>query len=306
MVEGDRFAIFNLTSIGHSHIETGTVCQDHSVSTFTEGGVAVAIVSDGHGGAAYIRSDRGSRIAVHTARETIAEFLAMWRLTERDGKKWEEALNRLSRSIVVRWSMAVDADLESDPPGEEELARLPERDRAVWEQGAFDKVKLYGATLIAAVRTDELWFGLQIGDGICVTIDNVGRFAKPIPWDDKCVMNRTTSLCDTGAVNEFRHVVGFDNLPVAIFVATDGVDDTYGEGEDLYKFYGSVFKDFFAETGFETALRRLEAFLPVMSERGSRDDVSIAAIFDRKMATEKTQIRERAEICERIDEEQND
>lgn len=53
---------FHFTSIGASHIKKGTVCQDFSASVETEK-YKLAAVSDGHGGADYFRSDRGSRFA---------------------------------------------------------------------------------------------------------------------------------------------------------------------------------------------------------------------------------------------------
>lgn len=53
---------FHFTSIGASHIKKGTVCQDFSASVETEK-YKLAVVSDGHGGADYFRSDRGSRFA---------------------------------------------------------------------------------------------------------------------------------------------------------------------------------------------------------------------------------------------------
>jgi hypothetical protein len=128
--------------------------------------------------------------------------------------------------------------------------------------------------------TDEFWFGLQIGDGKCVVLNGEG-FTQPIPWDDACFLNVTTSICDTNASERFRHFFS-QELPVGIFIGTDGVDDSYPVAENeshLYNLYEKIAANFMY-TGFDQGFTELRAFLPRLSEKGSGDDVSIAGFLD--------------------------
>lgn len=63
----------------------------------------------------------------------------------------------------------------------------------------------YGATLIGVVVTKDFWFGVHIGDGKCVVFDKAGVDSEPIPWDEQCFLNITTSICDSNAGSEFRY-----------------------------------------------------------------------------------------------------
>lgn len=61
---------------GESHKKTGKVCQDAAFARCREEDrYAVAIVSDGHGGNNYFRSDIGSKKAVEATQEAIGEFM---------------------------------------------------------------------------------------------------------------------------------------------------------------------------------------------------------------------------------------
>lgn len=52
---------------GESHKSSGKPCQDASFAVNREA-YAMAIVSDGHGGPRYFRSDKGSAFAVEAAK----------------------------------------------------------------------------------------------------------------------------------------------------------------------------------------------------------------------------------------------
>ena len=76
--------------------------------------------------------------------------------------------------------------------------------RAHYENGK-DLHSAYGATLIGAIITDSYWFGIHIGDGKCVSFSSEGEASEPIPWDEMCYNNVTTSICSPSAVSEFRY-----------------------------------------------------------------------------------------------------
>ena len=234
---------------------------------------AIGIVADGHGNDKYFRSEKGAKFAVEETMTIFQEFLASTKnMTHLPDGDWQK---QIAASIISRWSDRIEQDKTDNPFTNEELNLLKDADRQRVESDSWQFV--YGTTLIAVVRTRKCFFGLHIGDGKCVAIDVNGNPLQPIPWDDDCFLNQTTSLCDSDAINRFRFVHMTENLPVAAFVASDGVDDTYGTDERLYGFYCTLWKMFMDNHG--TAVRELQLFLPQMSEKGSKDDISIAGVI---------------------------
>lgn len=293
----DVYSCFHCTSIGASHIRKGTVCQDHSASLETDRYV-LTVVSDGHGGADYFRSDRGSRFAAEAFCSCVADALDLPEeapepahgflqnrarnfadalLACRTEKQTEEQMRWFIRSLVTRWNMLIDADLEADPFREEDLAGVSEKAKLRYLAG--ERVQAaYGATLIGAVVTEDFWFGVQIGDGKCVAFDHAGTDTEPIPWDEQCFLNLTTSLCDSDAVGEFRFRFSRE-LPAAVFVGSDGIDGSFKNQRHLHNFYRVVLTSF-AQEDAQQAAEELEAYLPQLSAQGSADDVSVGCILN--------------------------
>ncbi len=279
-----KLEAFNVHTIGASHIKEGKVCQDFSFSG-KGSDYAVAIVCDGHGGNKYFRSDRGSRLAAEQSQEAIREFMKNRFANPKQGGKMADTilsnpytyLNQLSANIIYRWREAISADFLQDPFTEAEKSILTPKELTglLSEEGW---VSAYGTTMIAVIRAKEFWFGLHIGDGKCVAVDSAGEYSQPIPWDDKCFLNQTTSLCDEQALSRFRYFFSKENLPVAILIASDGVDDTFGTDETLHGFYKTVLL-LLSEKGMSEGLAELRAYLPQLSSKGSQDDVSIAGIL---------------------------
>ena len=275
---------FNSHCKGESHKTTGKPCQDFSFSIKTEG-YAIAMVSDGHGGERYFRSDVGSKIVVEVAHRCLVEFAEgispslfadLSSTPVGIGDTYHPELQRLVEAIVVGWRNAVLEHATANPLTETEQLISNPKDDHEWE-------KTYGCTLIATLLTPQYWLVFQIGDGKCVAINKDCEPFEPIPWDDRCFLNRTTSICDTDAASEFRYCIGGKEFsPIAVFMGSDGIDDSFGEEENLYNFYIQLSKGF-AKDGYDTTIADLTATLPVLSKRGSQDDMSVAGWYDEKM-----------------------
>ena len=295
----DLYRSFNFRSIGASHIKKGTVCQDFSGSVETDT-YKLAVISDGHGGVDYFRSDRGSRFAVEAFCKCVEDAFAVSSLSDEepsDGsflqnkaknfadalnacktdKQIEEQMRWFMRSIVTRWNILVEDDLSADPFKEEEMAEVSEKAKARYEKG--EKVQsAYGATLIGVVVTDDFWFGVHIGDGKCIAFDMAGIDTEPIPWDEQCFLNVTTSICDANASSEMRYFFSRE-LPAAVFVGSDGIDDSFKNERHLHNFYRVVLSSFATETE-EKATQGLADYLPNLSVQGSADDMSVGCIIN--------------------------
>ena len=157
------------------------------------------------------------------------------------------------------------------------MAEVSEKAKARYEKG--EKVQsAYGATLIGVVVTDDFWFGVHIGDGKCVAFDMAGIDTEPIPWDEQCFLNVTTSICDANASSEMRYFFSRE-LPAAVFVGSDGIDDSFKNERHLHNFYRVVLSSFATETE-EKAKQGLADYLPNLSAQGSADDMSVGCIIN--------------------------
>ena len=295
---------FNHTCIGSSHLASGKPCQDASYSE-TSNRMSIAIVSDGHGGASHSRSDIGAQLAILSAQATIEDHPL---------SDWENPVQRQEffQEIVNRWTV-LTIDHYFDNLTEQEIANLPLHPDV--EQSIRNITTLYGCTLMAACVHPNGWFAFQIGDGKCVTINRIQTCSdssennstfyipkmvtEPIPADDRCFLNMTTSLCDPDAATEFRFCSGNKaSTPVAIFLGSDGIDNSWGTEEALHNFYIEVLKHC---TSAEDVTRDLAESLPQLSQAGSQDDMSVAAIVDKNLLAANIAhlIRYQIMCCER-------
>lgn len=285
---------FSATEIGYNHLKNNKICEDASGS-YDNGDLHVAVIADGHGSDNYPRTDRGARFAVDSAIRCIVEFVenADPDQVVVDERHAYALLTQLAKSILREWYQAVEEDYCNNPFEEKELEKVSEKykKRYLAEQESDRRVeKAYGCTLIAYAITKNYSFGLQIGDGKCVLIDRMGNFTEPIPWDEECQMNVTTSICDSDAIDEFRfHVSEF--APSAVFCGSDGIDDSYANPEEMYALYRSIIK-IFIEHGIEVGENEIKEYLPVLTKRGSGDDVSVATVIDLRRITELSEIFE--------------
>lgn len=273
---------FAFSEQGYNHIKSDKVCQDSS-GHYSDDSMAVIVVADGHGSDNYPRTDRGSSFAVEATITAIREFVKTVEDSDIDiSMDSESYLEQLAKNILAKWYAAVDVDLEKYPFSEEELSKVSDKYKKRYMSGQRQE-KAYGTTLIAACQTKNYWFGLQIGDGKCVSISKDGLMNEPIPWDEDCQANITTSICDSEAIDEFRYFFTKE-CPIATFMGTDGIDDSYANPEEMYVLYRSILA-IFAEHGCETGESEIQEFLPGLSRKGSGDDVSIAGIVSATLST---------------------
>jgi hypothetical protein len=191
----------------------------------------------------------------------------------------------------MKWREFVEKDVEENPFQESEMVNVSEKYKKRYMAENISErraEKAYGCTLIAYVVTENFSFGMQIGDGKCVVIDQNGSISEPIPWDENCQMNITTSICDSDASDEFRFFVT-EEKPGAVFCGSDGIDDSYANVEEMYALYRSILK-IIVENGIDVGKSEIKEYLPVLTKRGSGDDVSIALIMDIQRVTELTPV----------------
>lgn len=291
---------FNHTCQGESHKAVNKVCQDYSFSHIYDDGTAMAIVCDGHGGNRYFRSDVGSRFATEIIEQNVRLFLVQSDLEVFRGKPYtrqtaiqtevtesnfekRDALypvfRQLFASILSRWHEAILCHAEENPLSEAEQNSVEEKyQQEFLRRDSLEKI--YGCTLMCYVYTPTFWFAFHLGDGKCIMFDNEGHAFEPIPWDERCFLNKTTSICDSDAINEFRYCYcGDGTFPLAVFLGSDGIDDSFGNDVNLTNFYIQILKNLSRE-GLESVKQEFIDELPILSKRGSQDDMSVAFVYN--------------------------
>lgn len=290
---------FHFSCEGESHKANNKVCQDYSLTSYADN-LIVAIVCDGHGGECYFRSDVGARFAAEVTLESVSLFVdnvdknlfinqpftAIGPTSSIEDVEQlpdvDNAFRRLFSSIIYKWNEKIEEHARINELTDWEKANVPQKyldeyaDTASYE-------KYYGCTLMTYVQTQHFWFAFHIGDGKCLSFQKNPVWKEPIPWDERCFLNRTTSICDTSAIDEFRYCYqGDGEFPIAIFLGSDGIDDTFGEEENLVNFYIQIMK-MLASEGQEATEDTIKQELPTLSAVGSKDDMSIASVYNEEL-----------------------
>lgn len=291
---------FDFHCQGESHKATDKVCQDYSYSHIDEDGLAIAVVCDGHGGKHYFRSDVGARLATEIIANNVREFVnhidetllvgqpftqqaaIQTEIDRQDFRKErpvDNAFRQLFASIIGQWQQRIEQHAATHALTEKEIAQVEEQYRKEFLLG-YKLEKIYGCTLMAYVSTPKYWFAFHLGDGKMISFDREAQWKEPVLWDDRCFLNKTTSICDSDALNEFRYTYqGDGGFPIAVFLGSDGIDDSFGEETNLVNFYVKVAKSLVTD-GYEATFADIKETLPVLSKRGSQDDMSIACVYD--------------------------
>lgn len=271
--------VFNRHVIGASHIKSNQPCEDYSLS-YIKDGCGIAVVSDGHGSSRSFRASKGAEFACIVVMEILSSYIG----------KDEEILTAIAASeekfffnlkayILRSWIDRISDDHSQNPFSSEELDGAGEKGRKYYSDNPDGFTKAYGCTLVAAYATTTFWFGIQIGDGTCTVSYEKGLSLQPLPEGPGQIANYTNSLCQSKAIENFVHYFE-KKTPLGIFVATDGVDESYQPlmySLQLPRFYREISRCFFENSPI--ALDELHLKLEQLTEEGSGDDVSVSAII---------------------------
>lgn len=288
---------YHFSCQGESHKVDDKPCQDASFSAVYDNGLAIAIVCDGHGGERYFRSDVGSRLATEVIRDSVITFVdnidkslligtsftAEEAITSEEVAKKQTPLDvafrQLFSSIIYQWNQKIAEHAANTAISEWEQQHVPQKYLdELHTSETFEK--LYGCTLMVYAQTPEYWFAFHLGDGKCISFQQDPQWSFPIPWDERCFLNKTTSLCDSNAINEFRYCYEGDGyFPMAVFLGSDGMDDSFGEDPNLVNFYIQIVKMLVTE-GRDATIASIESDLPQLSKIGSKDDMSVAFLYN--------------------------
>jgi len=298
----EGYRSFAITVQGGSHIKNGIVCQDAS-DFYDDESVSLAVVADGHGDPSCFRSDRGAKYAVQCTaagiRQFVKELEALFAQGDKSGAPSQRELEKLIREKLIKqtvasWNRLVMQDYQKNPFTDQELESVSEKYRKRYGRG--EKLnKAYGASLIAAAITPWYWFAYHIGDGRFTVLYEDSSGGQPVPWDPRCFLNVTTSICDDDILDrEEEGVRACISLhedrspPIAFFLCSDGIDDNYPverNEEHLYKLYRTIALTF-AEDGYDSTCGedgksgQIKDLANEFATKGKGDDTSLAGIIN--------------------------
>lgn len=262
----------NKTVIGASHIAAGTVCQDWSAVRIKEN-YSIAIVADGHGSKKHFRSDIGSKAAVHAVCDTIENLCANMQLFESAFiKNPPDVIKKIQKRIILCWNDIVNNYHRAVPVKPEEIQKLTDE-----EYKNLKLESIYGSTLIAVCMTTHFCFGIQLGDGSMVLVNDDGSTVMPIEDDESCPANLTASLCNSNALDMFNSFYRIGNNPIAMLVSTDGLYTSFGSKESFEEYNHIIVSQLDNMQRSETMI---ENNLKKRTCHGSQDDISLSLIFN--------------------------
>lgn len=281
-MDDDIWRVIGESVRGSTHVRQNLPNQD-AIKWHREnksGLPVIMAVSDGHGSSKCFRSDRGARLAVDIAVESIGEFLAAQGDAPNPSMVKRLAEERLPVEIVRRWRQKIDDEIALEPFSEDELGLIGGKDKAI----------AYGATLLAVAVSASYALYLQLGDGDIVAVyakDEHRRLSLPsepdakrlILKDERLLGNETTSLCTANAWRDMRCVFHYleDGHPEMLMLATDGYANSFRSDDGFLKAGADIWKTL-ESSGCKYVRREIAGWLDDTSRRGSGDDITVGLI----------------------------
>ncbi len=260
--------LYNQTAIGWSHLQNKMPCQDFSAS-YRDGERAIVTCCDGHGGAVYLRSERGAKFASH-ALINVLRGLNVRSISAEDNENLKE---QLRVQLLCEWNKFVERDLARHKLSHSKLAKLNENERDSLKN---DPVRAYGTTAQGAMLVGKWLVCLSIGDGGCFLFRK-GELTETFPdeEDDGQVANLTHSLCQSSA-GKYLKVGIFDSSKYdGILLCSDGVINPFQNIDNFEKSFVQPALEKLS-AGLDTDVYR---FIEQLGAKlGSGDDVSLAIV----------------------------
>ena len=274
-MSSEKYCGFSFTQIGSSHSKSGKICQDASDS-FAGYDYAAGVVCDGHGGNKHFRSDIGAHIAVEICREKIERFVREKRRCRTHSSE-EKDVVQLGKSIILAWRERVQEHFEKNSFTTEELCSFGNRERDYLTE---NRTVAYGTTMLVGLLFGKMLYVLQLGDGEIRVVTKDG-YISPIKKDERLRFGATTSLCDADAFRHLRCCVLPADKIKGCWLSSDGVRNSFENEEGFESFIHTVVRQY-REAKFSDFKSQLKSFLPVLTKKGSGDDVSVAYLCGMK------------------------
>ena len=294
-----NFRALGISHIGNAHVVSSMACQDAyklGSGTFSEKPWAVFSVADGHGAEEFEYSDVGSANACQ-AIEMAFELMLMEASGDVEIIK-EKFLGAFAEQVQRLWEVLCKYHYKFVLPlvnssFEEQLVE----DEKVKREFGSKELSKYGSTLSSVLLYDDHIFIYRIGDSDVVLLQAENSASHVFISDENIVNSETYSLCSANAT-EVSQLEVLDIADCkAIFLATDGLINSYKKEESLFKLIRNIDAQF-RNNSLEDLDEQISAttnYIKNLSIKGSGDDITLVHIAFFKTATNpKPKIEENA------------
>ena len=259
---------------------------------FSSGSAVIAAVADGHGGKSYIRSAKGSEIAVDVATQKL-KLLMQFPPAQLTAFHRSELEYYLATPLVRHWVDRVRAHSQEEHFSDDQIADFPEIQQ-------FPELA-YGTTLLAAAANDHAVVFVQIGDGDILTVSSSREVTRPFERDPLFIGNETASLCsidaDRNVKVRLKVLDDSEDDPALILLATDGYSNCFKD-DSAFAQVGADYLDMLEkDKGRSLIENSLGGWLRQASDDYSRDDITVAMIHRaaKKLGSSKQHTRSKSE-----------
>lgn len=260
--------VFAKTTKGYAHLKDKKPCQDYS-ACYKDKERTVITCCDGHGGAAYIRSNLGSKMASTAVLNVLLTITPsmIYRV------KKEDLENKIKLSILCEWNRMVEEHLTKKKIKKADLKDL---DEDQIDSLRINPTKAYGTTLTGAMLLENKLVVVGIGDTEVITFRK-GEMFRVFDDEDDPVGNVTYSMCQEDAYSYLRvKVLDFKSLD-GIILCTDGLSSPY---QSYVNFNESFIKPIVKKILEDKNTIYIDKFIEnLASELGNGDDVSLSFII---------------------------
>ena len=262
---------FNRTKVGYAHLREKKPCQDFSAS-YQDPERTIVTCCDGHGGAKYIRSDKGSQ----AASEAVMNVFYGLGSSFFSGRNRENVEEKIKLMVLCEYNRLVERSLSNKPIRKRELAGLSEEEA---DSIRLNKAKAYGTTLTGAMALGKWIVVIAIGDSEALGVKN-GELIQIFDNSEDPAGNVTYSMCQEDAFYHLRVAI----LPAreldGVLLCSDGLSSPYQSYDNFHKsFIRPMVKSVLQAKSFampEELVDRLAA------ELGTGDDVSLAFLLKKR------------------------
>lgn len=263
------YYVFNKTSIGYAHVRDHKPCQDYSAS-YKDNERIIITCCDGHGGAQYVRSEIGSKLA-STAIMNVFKDIDSKFLRESNENKLYEKIKLL---VLCEYNKLVEREIAKSPIRKKELAGLTEEQVDALR---FNPAKAFGTTLAGAMVYKNKIIVVSIGDTETLGVRK-GQLLKIFDNSNDPAGNVTYSMCQEDAFQYLRVRILKSSDLDGIILCTDGLSSPYLSYENLAKgFVKPMVRRIFNTKSMVSVEEVVEK---IASSIGFGDDVSLSFIIN--------------------------
>lgn len=265
------YYIFNKSCIGYSHIKNKKPCQDFSAS-YKDNERLIITCCDGHGGAQYIRSKVGSKLAS----EAVINVFKGIDNQLLNTKNKEEVCEKIKLLVLCEYNKLVEKDFKKRPIRSRELKGLKDEEIDALR---FNPVRAYGTTLSGAMLYKDKYIIVSIGDTEALGI-NKGHLVKVIDNSDDPAGNITYSMCQEDAYLYLRVAIIDKRELDGVLLCTDGLSSPYQSYDSFDKsFIRTYIKDLLKSKSVSNIDKQINK---IALSLGVGDDVSLSFIINDK------------------------